>query len=221
MKPAFNTFFLFASLVCILPAADFEVTVDGKKHFFSEGVEQKISTTEGRSVTVTVRGVKVKEFKGHGVSFSYPAEMQIEKEELLPGVHHISLEAVDSTLLMIQVYPAGTAPEDVGRELLDAFKGQFAALGAKFPAKEAAKCKRNFGAEEVEGTELSYSLGELAHKCQIYVVKKNGRTFAFTFQWAEEDAGKASPRYEVLTKSVKFLPEESVKDKGKDSDAVE
>jgi len=47
--------------------------------------------------------------------------------------------------------------------------------------------------------ELSYALGDLAYKIEIYTMQKSEKTLAIVFQYAEEDKGKATPRYDVVT----------------------
>ncbi|HDR67581.1 MAG TPA: hypothetical protein ENN61_00870 [Bacteroidaceae bacterium] len=169
---------------------------------FAQGVEQEIILKNGHPVLVSVKGVKTREFHEHGISFSYPSEMKIGKESFY-GIKQITLESTDSTLLMIQVFPVEIPSAELQRDLLVEFREAFANLGAKYSEKSTAPCKRSIGSVEYQGIELLSALGDLAYKIEIYTMQKSGKTLAFVFQYAEEDKEKATPRYEVVTKSFK------------------
>ena len=198
---------IFASL--ILPvlgasasAADYEVIIDGRAYLFSKGEEQEIILKDGLRISVSIKGVKTREFQEHGISFSYPAEMRLGQESFY-GIKQITLESIDSTLFMIQVFPPGTQSAELQQGLLAGFREEFANLGARFPAEPTAPCKRFIGGVEREGIELSYALGDLAHKSEIYTMQKEGKTLAMVFQYAETDKEKAASSYDVVTKSFK------------------
>lgn len=156
----------------------------------------------GQRISVSIKGVQTKEFQEHGISFSYPSEMKLDQKSFY-GIKQITLESTDSTLLMFQVFPEGTTPADVQRDLLTGLREEFGNLGARFPSKPTAPCKRSIGGVKRQGVQLSYTLGDMAHKSEIYTMQKSGKTFAIVFQYAEEDKGKAMPRFEVVTKSFK------------------
>lgn len=202
MKLTTFTSLILLTLVPSASAADYEVIIDGRNYLFSQGVKQEIILKDGQRISVSVKGVETMEFQEHGVSFSYPSEMKLGQESFY-GIKQITLESMDSTLLMIQVFPAETTPVELQRDLLAGFREEFANLGARFPAKSTAPCKRSIGGVERQGIELSYALGDLAHKSEIYTMQKNDKTLAIVFQYAEEDKGKATPRYDVVTESFK------------------
>jgi len=183
-------------------AADYEVTIDGKTYLFTQGVEQRVVLNDGHRVAISVSPVKTKEFREHGLSFSYPSDMKIEQNSFY-GIKQITIESTDSTLFMLQVFPAGTTPKELQRDLLTGFREEFGNLGARFPAKSTEPCKRMIGGIEHQGVRLLYALGDLAHESEIYTMQKNGKTVAVVFQYAVEDKGKALPRYKVITSTFK------------------
>ena len=198
---------IFASLILTVlgasaSAAGYEVTIDGRAYLFSKGVEQEVVLEDGQRISISIKGVKAREFHEHGLSFSYPAEMKLDQESYY-GVKQVTLESIDSTLLMIQVFPAGITPAELQQDLLAGFREEFSNLGARFPAEPTAPCKRFIGGVEREGIELSYALGDLAHKSEIYTMQKEGKTLAMVFQYAETDKEKAASSYDVVTKSFK------------------
>lgn len=202
MKSAiFLSFFLLA-LATSASAADYEVAIEGQQYLFSEGVEQQITLKNGKRISVNIKTLKTKIFQGHGISFSYPSEMKLSQESFY-GIKQITIESTDSTLLMIQVFPSSTTPAEVQRDLLASFREEFSNLGARFPAKSTAPCKRSIGGVGLQGVELSFALGSLAHKSEIYTLQKSGKTIALVFQYAEEDKGNAAPRYNIVTESFK------------------
>lgn len=202
MKPITFSSLILLALVASASAADYEVTIDGRIYLFSQGVKQEIILKDGQSISVSVKGVETKEFQEHGISFSYPSEMILEQESFY-GIKQITLDSTDSTLLIIQIYPAATTPAEVQRDLLAGFREQFGKIGARFPAKSTVPCKRTISNVEHQGVELLYALGDLAHRSEIYTMQKSGKTLAIVFQYAEEDREKAAPRYEVVTNSFK------------------
>ena len=182
--------------------ADYEVTIDGQVYLFTEGEEQNLILKDGQHVSISVAGVKTRNFQEHGISFSYPSDMKLDQESFY-GIKQITVESTDSTLLMVQIFPPGITPQEVQRDLLAGFREEFANIGARFPAKSTANCKRSIGGTERQGIQLSYSLGALAHETEIYAIEKDGKTIAIVFQYAIEDKEKATPRYEVVTSTFK------------------
>ena len=143
---------IFASLILTVlgasaSAADYEVTIDGRAYLFSKGVEQEVVLEDGQRISISIKGVKAREFHEHGLSFSYPAEMKLDQESYY-GVKQVTLESIDSTLLMIQVFPAGITPAELQQDLLAGFREEFSNLGARFPAEPTAPCKRFIGGVE-------------------------------------------------------------------------
>jgi len=183
-------------------AADYEVTIDGKTYMFTQGVERNLILNDGHRVSISVSTVKTKEFRKYGLSFSYPSDMKIGEESFY-GIKQITLKSTDSTLLMLQIFPAGTTPNKLRRDLLAGLREGFGNLGARFPAKSTESCKKSIGGVEREGIRLLYALGSIAHESEIYTMHKNGKTLAMVFQYAVEDKGKATPRYEVITSTFK------------------
>ncbi|NCC60077.1 MAG: hypothetical protein EOM12_03875 [Verrucomicrobiae bacterium] len=202
MKLTILTLFALLAVVASASAADYNVTIDGRTYLFSQGVEQEIPLKDGKRVSINIEGVKTRTFQEHGISFDYPSDMKLGQESFY-GIKQITLESTDSTLLMIQVFPEATTPAELQRDLLAGFREQFGNFGARFPAKPTAPCKRSISGVERQGIELSYALGDLAHKSEIYTFQKDGKTLAIVFQYAEEDKGKAIPQYDIVTKSFK------------------
>jgi len=198
MRLSIFTPLIILTLIASIYAADYEVTIDGQTYLFSQGIKQKIILKDGKQISVSIKGVKTKKFQDYGISFNYPSEMILSKESFF-GVNQITLESTDSTLLIIQMYPAGNTPAKVQDNLLTALRKEFASFGAK----STTPCKRSLGGVMRQGVELSYTLGKVPHKNEIYTMQKNGKTIAFMFQYAEEDKEKASPRFKTITQSFK------------------
>lgn len=182
--------------------ADYEVTIDGNSYMFTQGVTQDIILKGGKSVSISVSAVKTKVFQDYGISFNYPSDMTIGQDSFY-GIKQITLQATDSTLVMLQIFPSEAAPREVQSDLLAGFREEYSNLGVRFPANSTSPCKRTIGGVEREGIQLSYALGALAHETEIYTMQKDGKTLAMVFQCAVEDKDKATPRYEVVTSTFK------------------
>ena len=184
------------------PAADFEVTVDGKTYLFTEGIEQQIATKNDQRVAVTVSTLKVKEFREHGISFKYPGHAKITRENIY-GIQQITLETTDSPLFLVQIYPGSVSPERAQKDLLAGFREEFSNLGAKIPAVPTHRRQRNVGGKVLTGVVLSYSLGSLPHETEIYTMQHDEGTVALVFQHALEDNRTAEPLFTMITESFK------------------
>ena len=202
MKTATMTAILSTFLAGAIPAADYEITIDGKKYLFTDGVQQKVVTGDGSRVAISVSAVKTKVFQEHGVSFRYPSDMQLAQESFF-GIKQVTLESTDSSLFILQILPAGTSAETTAQDLLSAFRDQFIVAGAKFPSNPTTSCKRSIGGVERAGVVLSYTLATLPHETEIYTLQQPTKTLAMIFQHAVEDKESVTPRFQAIASSFK------------------
>ena len=105
MKTVAITVLLLTLLAVVTPAADYEVTVDGKKYLFTDDVAQKVVIKEGKPVSISVSAFKTKVFQEHGISFRYPSDMKLAQEPF-PGFKQVTVESTDSLLFMLTIFPA-------------------------------------------------------------------------------------------------------------------
>lgn len=202
MKQIFAVTAMAVALAASAFATDYEVTIDGKIYTFTQGVEQRIILHNGQRVSMSVSPVKTKEFREHGISFSYLSDMKIGQDSFY-GIKQVTAETTDSTLFMLQIFPAGTTPTELRRDLLAGFRKEFGNMGARFPAKPTESCERIIGGVKYQGVKLLYALGGLAHESEIYTMDKNGKTLGIVFQYAAEDKQKAMPLFKVIATSLK------------------
>ena len=176
-------------------ATDYEVTIDGKTYPFTQGVKQSITLKDGRRISVSVSDVRTKEFRGYGISFTYPSDMKINAEAFF-GTKLINLDTTDSISAVLQVFPAGTTPNKVQGNIL-------AGLKERFEKTSAEPCKRKFGRIEFEGIRLSYTLATLPHQSEVYTMQRNGETVAVLFQCALKDKKKADAKFDMIASTLK------------------
>ena len=119
------------------------------------------------------------------------------------GMNQVTVEDTDSTLVMVQVYPAGPNTNLVRDELQKCFRSHLAEHGATFPAKATETCRRPIGGIDRMGIRLSFSLEGLEHETEIYTFRKGIRTIALVLQHALEDKANAGPRFEVVASTLK------------------
>ncbi len=151
-------------------------------------------------VTLFSTPLFAEQFQASGFSFQYPDGMKIEQESIF-GITHLSIEADDSTLFMLQIYPDSHSPDKVRKDLLESLRQQFATFRARFPEKPTEPCRRKIGGEEYEGIKLMFSLFGMPHVNEIYSMKKHGKTAALVFHYAVEDQKDAFPRFKKITSS--------------------
>ena len=202
MKRSVITAIFLISFALSAPAADYEVTIDGKAYLFTEDIEQQVAIKNGQRVAVTVSILKVKEFREHGISFRYPSHAKITRENIY-GIQQITLETTDSPIFLLQIYPGSVTPKQVQQDLLTGFREEFSNMGAKFPGDPSGPCQRNIGGKALTGVRLSYSLSSLPHETEIYTIKHDGKTIAMIFQHAHEDKTAADPLFSMIAESFK------------------
>ena len=200
-KTAITAIFLIV-FVLPVPAADYEVTVDGKTYLFTEDIEQQVAIKNGQRVAVTVSTLKVKEFREHGISFRYPSHAKLSRENIY-GIQQITLETTDSPIFLLQIYPESVSPGQLQQDLLTGFRKEFSHMGAKFPRAPTGRCQRTMGGKALTGVKLSYSLGSLPHETEIYTIKHDGKTVALIFQHALEDKTAADPLFSMIAESFR------------------
>jgi hypothetical protein len=126
--------------------------------------------------------------------------MKLEKESL-SDIPMTTVEADDSTLFLLQLYPDSFSPETIRANLLKGLRNEFATYRAKFPNKATEPCQRQIGGKIYQGVKLSFRLFGMPHVNEIYSMQKHGKTLGMVFHYAVEDKDKAFPRFEVITSS--------------------
>lgn len=183
-------------------AADYEVTIDGKTHAFVEGVEQTIQTAGGQ-IRVSVKVPRLKVCKEDGFTFDYPGDMKVEPEDLEGGIRQVTVEAIDSTIIMVQRYPQKMNAGELQESLVTGFLAGYRELGMVVPEKPTAECSRKIGASEVKGCRLSFAVGNVPHTTDVYVFTHGERTMAFVFQGAIEDQASTEVRFKAVAESLR------------------
>ena len=190
-------------LCCCLHAAatDYEVTIDGKTHSFTDGVEQTIQTAGGE-IRISVKIPRLKVFAEEGFTFDYPGDMVLEAEDI-EGIRQVTVTAADSSIIMVQRYPKKMNTGELQESLVNGFLAGYRDLGMVVPEKPAAECSRKIGANEVKGRRLSFEVGKVPHTTDVYVLTHGERTMAFVFQGANEDKANTEPRFKAVAESLR------------------
>ena len=190
-------------LFCCLhaAAADYEVTIDGKTHAFTDGVEQTIRTAGGE-IRISVKVPRLKVCAEDGFTFDYPGDMVLEAEDI-EGIRQVTVTAADSSIIMVQRYPQKMNDGELRESLVTGFLAGYRDLGMVIPEKPAAECSRKIGATEVKGRRLSFEVGKVPHTTDVYVFTHGERTMAFVFQGANEDKANTEPRFKAVAESLR------------------
>jgi hypothetical protein len=183
------------------PGDQFELTIGGKVYSVADGKPFEVNIG-GERVEATIRSKQVLQYVGNGVSFRHPKEMTLE-EEKSTGVSTITVEAADSTFLMIQIYSVDVDPDTVNGELVRGIEKEMRSRGGQFhPDSGGAVRKRLFG-REVEGTRLEFTLAKESMRTEIYVLRKGTLTISVLIQRSDDDAILAERRFKVITDSLR------------------
>ncbi len=184
------------------PGDQFELTIGGQVYSAAEGKPFEVDIGGGRRVEAIVRSKQVLQYMGGGISFRYPKEMTLE-EEKTADVSSVTVEAADSTLLMIQIYKVDVEPSVVSSLLVSGIEKEMRSRGGQFYPGSGGAVKKRIRGEDVEGTRLEFTLAKESVRTEIYVMQKGKLTISVTMQRSDGDAILAERRFKVITDSLR------------------
>ena len=183
------------------PGDQFELTIGGKVYSVADGKPFEVNLG-GERFEATVRSKQVLQYVGSGISFRYPKEMTLE-EEKAQGVSSITVEAADSTFLMIQTYTVDVEPSAVSSLLVSGIEKEMRSRGGQFLPGSGSAVTKRLGGQNVEGTRLEFTLAKESMRTEIYVFAKGKLTIAVLIQRSDDDVILAERRFKVITDSLR------------------
>ncbi|MRG96947.1 hypothetical protein [Polyangium spumosum] len=183
------------------PGDQFELVIGGKVYSVADGKPFEV-TLGGERFEATVRSKQVLHYMGGGISFRYPKEMTLE-EDKSEGVSSITVEASDSTFVMIQVYSVDVDPATVSSLLVSGIEKEMRSRGGQFFPGSGGAVRKRIRGEDVEGTRLEFTLAKESMWTEIYVLPKGKLTIALLLQRSDDDAILAERRFKVITDSLR------------------
>lgn len=183
------------------PGDQFELSIGGKVYSAADGKPFEVQLG-GERFEATIRSKQVLQYQGSGISFRYPKEMTLE-EERSQGVSSVTVEAADSTFLMIQVYSVDVDPATLSQSLVDGIEKEMRSRGGQFHPGSGTTVTRRLRGENVEGTRLEFTLAKESMRTEIYVLRKNKLTISVLIQRSDDDAIMAERRFKVITDSLR------------------
>ncbi|MDC0741025.1 hypothetical protein [Polyangium mundeleinium] len=183
------------------PGDQFELLIGGKVYSVADGKPFEVQIG-GERIEATIRSKQVLHYEGNGVSFRYPKEMTLE-EERSTGVSSITVEAADSTFLMIQIYTVDVDPATLRQSLVDGIEKEMRSRGGQFHPGSGSTVHRRLRGENAEGTRLEFTLAKESMQTEIYVLRKNKLIISVLIQRSDDDAIMAERRFKVITDSLR------------------
>ncbi|MDI1482059.1 hypothetical protein [Polyangium sp. y55x31] len=183
------------------PGDQFELSIGGKVYSVADGKPFEVQIG-GERFEATIRSKQVLQYQGSGISFRYPKEMTLE-EEKAQGVSSVTVEAADSTFLMIQVYSVDVDPATLSQSLVDGIEKEMSSRGGQFHPGSGTTVTRRLRGENVEGTRLEFTLAKESMRTEIYVLRKGKLTISVLIQRSDDDAIMAERRFKVITDSLR------------------
>ncbi|MDI1435128.1 hypothetical protein [Polyangium sorediatum] len=183
------------------PGDQFELLIGGKVYSVADGKPFEVQIG-GERIEATIRSKQVLQYEGNGISFRYPKEMTLE-EERSTGVSSITVEAADSTFLMIQVYTVDVDPATLSQSLVDGIEKEMRSRGGQFHPGSGSSVHRRLRGENVEGTRLEFTLAKESMQTEIYVLRKNKLIISVLIQRSDDDTIMAERRFKVITDSLR------------------
>ncbi|MDI3286149.1 hypothetical protein [Polyangium sp. 15x6] len=183
------------------PGDQFELSIGGKVYSVADGKPFEVQLG-GERFEATIRSKQVLQYQANGISFRYPKEMTLE-EERSTGVSNITVEAADSTFLMLQVYSVDVDPKALSQSLVDGIEKEMRSRGGQFHPDSGTTVTRRLRGENVEGTRLEFTLAKESMRTEIFVLRKNKLTISVLIQRSDDDAIMAERRFKVITDSLR------------------
>ncbi|MDC3958606.1 hypothetical protein [Polyangium jinanense] len=183
------------------PGDQFELSIGGKVYSVADGKPFEVQIG-GERFEATIRSKQVLQYQANGISFRYPKEMTLE-EERSTGVTSITVEAADSTFLMIQIYSVDVDPATLSQSLVEGIEKEMRSRGGQFHPGSGTTATRRLRGENVEGTRLEFTLAKESMRTEIYVLRKGKLTISVLIQRSDDDAIMAERRFKVITDSLR------------------
>ncbi|MDI1444930.1 hypothetical protein [Polyangium sp. 6x1] len=183
------------------PGDQFELSIGGKVYSVADGKPFEVQLG-GERFEATVRSKQVLHYQGNGISFRYPKEMTLE-DDRSTGVSSVTVEAADSTFLMIQIYSIDVDPDTLSQSLVDGIEKEMRSRGGQFHPGSGTTVTRRLRGENVEGTRLEFTLAKESVRTEVYVLRKGKHTISVLIQRSDDDAILAERRFKVITESLR------------------
>jgi len=182
------------------PPAEFDVQVG--KTVYSARVNRPltITTPKGEKVPITIRRKDVIRYESPTVTFLYPRQMVVDAQTLA-GVTHITVDAPNSPLALVQVYPEPSTSAQVRRDLLEGLAKEFRERGGKVtPAKPL---RRAVGGAGREGDLLEVELSSAKLRAEVFTYPRGNQVIAVVFQHEQEDEATARRYFAIIADSLR------------------
>lgn len=155
----------------------FWVRINGMKQLLPEGKTWEAALKDGGRVIVSVAPVKgdPKVFRGYGISFLYPSDVEITQESS-PEVASVQFNHDGVTMILQILFAIAPTEENMNknkRELVNLLYQSLSEAGARFLKKKNGR--RSVGGVAIEGVVFSYLSGGFETLSEAYIVPHDGR----------------------------------------------
>ncbi len=185
---------------------DYEIKVGDRTYAADEGQPVAIVTPRGEEVSLTVRPSATRTFDRAGLHFEYPAAMSKKEEALAADIHQVTVETVNSTLFIAQIYGADASGAVAVQGFLSVLREQANSMSGQEPAESGAR--REIGGRMMEGRKLVWTLGGLENTSEVYLLPDDAPgAVILVFQADNEDREEAEACFKVIAASLKRTAE--------------
>lgn len=182
---------------------EYELELGGKRVVVEPGKPAELETHKGEKLRVVLHINPERTFDNYGFSFRYPREYRLSDDDE-DGFRTVTVEAVESPLVLFQIFPDDPGGEPLIDSLLASFRDEFTGRGVPVGEIKEARATRKLGAETYAGKSLQFEALGQDLVVEIYALKMGDSALAVVFQHDREDVRIARKLFDAVMGSFKL-----------------
>jgi hypothetical protein len=183
-------------------AAQFELKAGAQTLDVVEGKPFTFTTPKGERVELVLARKAEQTFVDEGLQFRYPQEMRVTRE-VEDGTVTLTVEATNSVLAVLQLFPEGAPAATVRQELERGILQEFAARGGVAKKQEGTEVSRKFGKRELKGVRYDITMAGESFEIEVYALVHQKRVLGVVLQNFVEDRALAVKWFGTILGSLR------------------
>lgn len=183
-------------------AEQFELKAGGKTYDIVEGKPFSFTTPKGERVELVFGRKAEQSYAEEGIQFLYPREMRVSRE-VDEGTVTLTVEATNSVLAILQLFPEGTPQALVKQELGKGILQEFGSRGGVPKKREGTEVSRKFGKRELKGVRYDITMAGETFEIEVFALLHQKRVLGVVLQNFVEDHAVAEKWFGTILGSLK------------------
>jgi hypothetical protein len=183
-------------------AVQFELKAGAQTLDVVEGKPFTFTTPKGERVELVLARKAEQSYVEDGLQFRYPREMRVTRE-VEDGTVTLTVEATNSVLAILQLFPEGAPAAMVRQELERGILQEFAARGGVAKKKEGTEVSRKFGKRELKGVRYDITMAGESFEIEVFALAHQKRVLGVVLQNFVEDRAVAERWFGMILGSIR------------------